>query len=378
MEKPAKLVAMKKIILSLSVTGSLALGAAAYYLQTQSHSLRPQSSDHLSSTVDKHSLSSIDQASESNMTSADAGHAGKAEEVIIKPVRYGDYQSAYGALPKSLEGAPLPTGLSIDSDGHLIPTIALQRLFDFFLTTVGEEPLERVAERIEEYLDFQLDEPALSQAKVVFKNYQTMKNGIMAMESDWSEQIENGASRPGFSQIVARKREIRLAHLGEEVYDAFYQRDDQLDNYMLEKLAVLKDDSLSEDEQTQKLEEIEQLLPEAFQQKRTAEREQQQLQKDIEQAKAQGATETEIYQMRLEVMGAEKANRFQRADLAQRSWDERVSQYRIERNQILNSALSEQDKESQIQRLRETHFKGRELMRIPVIDRMKDQSQTLN
>jgi len=64
--------------------------------------------------------------------------------------------------------------------------------------------------------------------------------------------------------------------------------------------------------------------------------------------------------------------------LAKRGWDTRVNEYRNERNQILNSTLSDEDKQSQIEALRESHFSGRELMRIPVIDRMKDQQETLN
>ena len=291
---------------------------------------------------------------------------------VIKPVQYGDYQSIYGPLPSSLEGAPLPTGLSIDAQGQLVPTVALQRLFDFFLTTVGEEPLERVIERINEYLAFQLEEPALSQAKGILENYQAMKTAMIEMEQNWSEEIEMTGDRPEFQAIVDRKRDLRREFLGEEVYQAFFETDEKLDNYMLQKLTILKDDTLTEPEKQARLTEIEALLPEKFQEKKAQERQLDNFYQEVEQAKSQGASEQDIYQMRLETLGAEKADRYQQAERAQQSWDDRVTVYREERQQILDSGLSAQDQADQIQALREMHFEGRELMRIPVIDRMKD------
>lgn len=346
------------------------IGGTRYYLNQSSSPSFPSGAE-LSQSADVISGSDSDPSA---MNPSDNPEA----QVIIKPVKYVDYRSVYGPLPGSLEGAPLPTGLSVDSDGQLIPTAALQRLFDYFLTTVGEEPLDRVVERIREYLDVQLDEPALSQANQVLDTYLAMKEAIIAMEAEWSEQVAQGGPRPNFQDIFDRKKALRLELLGEEVYEAFYQRDEQMDEYTLRKLTILKDEELTQEEKNQQLAEIENVLPEDLQQKKEEERALEQLEDDIRVAQAQGASDTEIYQMRLEVMGAEKANRFQRADLAKRGWDTRVTEYRNERNQILNSTLSDEDKQSQIEALRESHFSGRELMRIPVIDRMKDQQETLN
>lgn len=364
---------MKKIVTVVPIAALAGIGLLAAYLQDSPSFIGEhfESSESKSLVKPSSSLASQEGVVLSQSKTNDT-------KQIIKPVRYGDYQSVYGALPSSLEGAPLPTGLSVDSDGNLIPTIALQRLFDFFLTTVGEEPLEQVVDRIKEYLDFQLDEPALSQAKAILENYQSMKASIIEMENAWSEDIGMGAPRPDFQSIVERKRDIRREHLGEEVYQAFYEMDDQLDDYMLKKLDILKNDALSEEEKEQQLASIEALLPDNVQEKKSEQRQIDQLYEDIEQAKALGASEQEIYQMRLETLGAEKAERYQKAERVQQSWNARVLQYRKERNQIINSSLSEQDQAEQIELLRESHFEGRELMRIPVIDRMKDQEEAGN
>ena len=52
-------------------------------------------------------------------------------------------------LPRSLDGTEVDGDAQADAAGHLKPDFALRRLFDYFLSTVGEEPQARVRERLD-------------------------------------------------------------------------------------------------------------------------------------------------------------------------------------------------------------------------------------
>ena len=287
----------------------------------------------------------------------------QSNEIII-------YQSQCGPLPKSLEGVPIPNTLLVDEDGNLIIQGGLRRLFNFFLTTVGEEPLETVLARIEEHIKNQLEPPAEGQALEIFFRFVEMKKAIIDMQQTMAADFKASEEMVDFRYHFEEARAIQRSFLGDEVYEAFYADKERMDNYMMDLLDIQRDPDLTEEEKYEKRIAIEAQLPERSRVRREETRLYEDLNNSINEARAQGATEEEIFQIRSEVLGAEKAERFRQADAKQSAWQSRVDDYRGERDIILdNDSLSETDKAHAIDALRQDRFSGGELIRIDTIDK---------
>ncbi len=306
---------------------------------------------------------------------AEVSEADQSASVWVPPqLTYDNYQSKWGALPPSLQGTRIPFFVQVDERGQLVVTEALRDTFDYFLTTVGEEPLDTILARIRELIVRYLPVTAQQRALDILDQYV----GLKQAEIDLQQQLAMDAQASGQQADLAERarllRDLRASHLDPETYAAFFAQEDQRDDYALRKLEVLQDKSLSDQEREQALEAIEDRLPPEVQEHLKAERQAQNTLLMVEQAKAEGASAEEVFQMREQAFGAEAATRFAEADRRKEEWDARIAAYRAERAEILAApGMSDEDKQAQIEQLRQQHFNELELKRIPVIDRMLDQ-----
>lgn len=284
-----------------------------------------------------------------------------------------DYTSQYGPLPASLRDTRIPFDLKVDDQNHLIVESTLRRLFDYFFTLVGEEDVEKIKQRIAEILQQHLPEPASSEALTIFHEYVTLKEAELALRSQLAADYKASGTAVDLQERVRLLRELRQSTLSPTVYDAFYGEEDKRAEYSLQRHAILKNDSLSLEERNAALRTLDQQLPESLRREKEQEYRYEELQQQILQGRENGLSEADIFQLRSEAYGPEAAERFSEADQQQAAWDQRVETYRQQRRAILDSGLSQADQQAEIERLREQHFSGPELLRIPVIDRMYDE-----
>ncbi len=295
-----------------------------------------------------------------------------AADKQLPRITYDTYKSQYGGLPKSLRDTAIPTAFLIDANGHLIPDTTLRRCFDYFFTTVGEEPIERIIERIQELLQTLLQEPALGEALAILDEYVALKQAEVDLQQQLGNDYKAGGKMTDIYERAPLLRELRMSNLSPEVYEAFFAAQDKREDYTLKKMDILKDKSLTTEERIADLKEIETLLPEHVQQRKAEEHAKELMHERVANAKAAGASDAEIFQLRSETVGPEAAERFAVADQNQSQWNQRIASYRDQRQSVLDSNLSEQDKQQQINALRQQHFSDSDLKRIPVIDRMMD------
>ncbi|MCG8673010.1 MAG: hypothetical protein MI867_26685 [Pseudomonadales bacterium] len=305
------------------------------------------------------------------------GNTQESESDWIAPIiSFDSYESEYGPLPASLEGTQIPFDLMVDENGNLIVNQSLRRFFDYFFTLDGEEPLERILARIKELITKHLPASAQQRALEILDQYVSLKKQELELAKQIDADFKASGERPGFADLKQEIRSLRASNLDAEVYDAFFGEEDGRDDYTMARLEIQRDTSLSDEERKEALKAIEQYLPENDRKYLEEEREIQNVYESVDFAKQQGASEAEIFHIRSQAFGAEAAERYAEADKELASWDARVATYREQRQQILDSeGLSESDKEAEIQALREQHFEGTELKRIPVIDSMKDAEQ---
>lgn len=308
-----------------------------------------------------------------------ADEAAPGEPSVWSPptLHYDTYTSRYGPLPASLEGTQIPFFITLDDEQHLVPTHTLRRFFEYFFTTVGEEPLDTIIARLEELIRNHVPEPAASEVLTALRQYLALKEAELALE----EQIARDFAASGRVLDVRERarllRDLRATHLPRDLYQAFYGEEDRRDDYALTRLDIMQNDQLTEAEKVAAMAALEGDLPPALQEHVREQRLAWEVNQQVDAARARGATDAEIFQIRAETYGYEAAQRFSEADQRKAAWETRIQDYRRERAAILaTDSLTETDKAQQIERLQEQHFDAQEQKRIPTIDRIWDQRET--
>lgn len=291
------------------------------------------------------------------------------------------YQTRVAPLPESLRGTRLDHPLAVDEQGHLRISNDIRMVFDFFLAAVHEEDVETILQRIEEYLEYQLDEPALSEAKTMLGNYIAMKEALFVYEEEQSARLQAAVADGSLkeqsltlleAQLSARNA-LRAEHLGAEVHEAFFADEEAYDAYTLARMKVMRDTQLNEAEKQRALAEIDAQAPRELVESRRETQIIDELQHQEIALKESGASQQEIRQLRAEMFGVEAAERFDQLDQERAAWQQRLDAFINARRAILaNQGLTEKDRAREIDRLRQERFDEREQIRVRVYERMAD------
>ncbi len=121
-------------------------------------------------------------------------------------------------------------------------------------------------------------------------------------------------------------------------------------------MKILEDSSLSEIEKAQKLKERFEQLPVDWQQNLQELSKLDDLHTLTKQIKARNGSAEELRQMRTALVGAEATQRLETLDTQRNAWQQRVTGYLNQRDEVLNSSMSDSAKNQAIQQLRQQQF----------------------
>ncbi|WP_417502766.1 lipase secretion chaperone [Marinobacter sp.] len=272
-------------------------------------------------------------------------------------------------MPSDLAGVEPEIELTMDADGNLDTTPELRQMFDFYLSNVGDEPLDRVMERINALLSRQLDGPALAQAHDLLARYVDYRLALDSIGDSLAPvETANGFDLAALQSRYDTLNSLREKQFSEAESDAFFALEDVQDRYMLEKLKLEQNTVLSEQGHEQALAILEQSLPEPIRLARERATRDADLYVKTQSMSAEGKSAEEIYQARASVVGDEAATRLARLDDKQNQWKNRLSQYASERNDIRDAGLSPDDQKNAIKALRTRLFEGTERLRVKALD----------
>ena len=307
----------------------------------------------------------------------------KTQEHLVPSEQVLPYKSVYGPLPGTLEGTVMQQALAVDEDGNLRISSDLKRVFDFFLSTIEEEDLHVILNRIEEYLDYSLSEPALSQAKEIMNQYVALKKALFDFEVERSaslkEIMDQGGVQQGQRYLALLKeqleaqRDLRALHLSPETHEAFYSDEEAYDAYSFARMEVSADKNLTEEEKQARYIEIDAQAPSEIVEARKEAQVTDILRSKTKALKESGASQQEIKALRTQMLGPEAAERFEVLDQERASWNQRIESYLQKRQEILsNEGLSLEAKQQQINVIRESEFDSREQIRLKVYEGRAD------
>lgn len=274
------------------------------------------------------------------------------------------FQSGLEDLPRSLQGTEVDGDVDVDGAGRLKVTGALRDLFDYFLSTLGEEPLTTVHARLQAYLRSHLPAGAAGQALALLDRY-------IAYKQD-RQQLGQGTDKPSLSELQRRAdalRALRSRYFSPDEVQAFFGDESAQDDYTLARMKTMQDETLTPQAKARRLAELADALPVALKAALGVEDKVQNLAAITQDWKAHGGTPQELRAAREQLVGAEAADRLEALDRERAAWDARVQAWRAQRQALqADASLSDAQRQHQIAQLMERLFNSQERLRVQALD----------
>ena len=275
------------------------------------------------------------------------------------PAEFSSLVTGLENLPQSLRDTEVDGELKVDGQGHLVIDISVRQLFDYFLSAMGEESLERIEARLRRYIAFQLEEPAAGEANQLLSDYLALKSALAIASQSFSVSYgQTSSAELRLTQL--NLHQLRRSHLTPAVADAFYAEEEAYDRHVL---AVMTGETAPHGEL------FVETLPAEVEASLIAANRIEHLRQQTAQLKQRQGGADELYQLRLNLVGPEAAERLVALDNRRAEWERRVHYWLEQRQSILaNKALATDQVELQLQRLRAELFNDSEQRRVLALE----------
>ena len=274
------------------------------------------------------------------------------------------------ALPASLKGVPAPETLDADNAGNLVINDKIRKMFDHYLSTIGEEDVTMSRDRIELLLTRQLPEPALSQALEILGGYMDYKvavDSIVQQSSLYQSEQFDGQAIAAVKALIRRERSNYFA---DDVIETFFAREDQYDDYMIARSKIANNSDLSESEKLEAMSRLNQDSPAWLVEQDVKANKIDYYQSKERALRDSGAESWEIQDLRRRELGDEAAANLELLDQLRADWAARLAAYR----QAVDDAMVQYDDAkapdaiARRDAIRAEHFKDNELRRVISLD----------
>ena len=256
--------------------------------------------------------------------------------------------SQAGAAPGST--GPLPYG-------------ELKRLFDYYLSAVGEQSIEAITLQIRSELDRKLPPAQAQKAQRLLGLYIAFKRELIRLESQ-PQLVGNGlqAIRGRFLAM----QDVRARYFSADETQGMFGFEDSYDMDAIARLEVSQNPALSAEEKKQQLAALDAVLPEALRKEREATSMVVRLEQQAQALRAKGGSEDDVYRMRAKELDPEAAARLAEVDRDEAAWKSRIAQYLEQRKKLLQSQAnaSESEREASLVQLQQSAFSEAERPRL--------------
>jgi lipase chaperone LimK len=263
---------------------------------------------------------------------------------------------------RSLDGT-VPDGRIDAVTNEFVASAGLVLLFDYYLSAIGEKPLEAIRTEIERELAQRLKPEAAAEAKRLLARYLAYKHDLI--------EVEKNAQAAGGSPQAIRNRftlmqDARRRHFSEREIQAMFGDSDARDMDAIARLEIAQDASLNNEQKRERLAQLDATLPAAVREDRDEPLKVLRLEEAAQNLRAKGASDDDIYRMRAAALSPEAAARMAQVDREDREWRDRVAAYLVERNQLLaDSKLPESERQNLLAQLQQGRFTPEEQRRLP-------------
>jgi len=240
-------------------------------------------------------------------------------------------RQAVPAAATSLAGTTPDGGARATAGDVLVLDPSLIRLFDYWLTTVGEQPIASIRAQVERDLDGRLGPRAARQAKDVFARYVQFKEALKAQRPAKPVGRSVDILREGLRRMLA----LRAAYFSQAESQALFGPQDGEASAALARMAVEQDPSIDAATRQQRLAALDAQLPASVREARAASLSVVHLEEAAQQIRTAGGSEDDVYRMRAAATSPEAANRLAEVDREEAAWKARIAGYQAQRAAVL-------------------------------------------
>ena len=273
-------------------------------------------------------------------------------------------------LPRSLKGTQVDGEIIIDENKQLVVTEGLRRLFDYFLSAIGEEDEAVIFARVESYIRHHTPEPAASQAVAIFSKYVAYLKALPEIEKRYGN-LQLQATKNGeldLNAIAQQKQDVanlRQQYFDKTTIEAFFGASDSYDDYSMEMVRINQNEQMSEAQKQAARQDYVSRLPDgAIKTNIMQQANLNELMARTEQMKAAGASPEALYNMRRELVGAPAAARLAQVDQQDADFDQRFKQYQTQKQQLLSQNADKAQAQTQIHQIEQQLFNETERKRL--------------
>ncbi len=260
----------------------------------------------------------------------------------------------------SLAGTTPDGAASVAADDTLVLDPALIRLFDYYLTTVGERPIAEIQAQVERDLDGRLAPHAARQAKDLFARYVRFKTALQAQRPAKPVGRSVDMLRAGLRMM----RALRATYFSDAESQALFGPQDAEASAALARMDIEQDPALTDAQRRVRLAALDARLPASVRAEREAPLAVVRLEEAARQIRAQGGSEDDVYRMRAAATSPEAANRLADVDRDEAAWKARIAAYQSQRSAVLAAPGSDTDRAAALSDLRNRLFTPDEQRRL--------------
>lgn len=265
---------------------------------------------------------------------------------------------------RSLEGT-VPDGEVAVAAEEFVASAGLVLLFDYYLSAVGEKPLDAICAEIERELDQRLKPGAASEARRLLAHYLAYKRDLADIEKNAQAA---GGSLQAIRTRFALMQDARRRHFSAREIQAMFGESDASDMDAIARLEISQDPGLSEEQKRDRFAQLDAALPPAVREAREEPLRIARLEDSAQKMRAQGASEDDIYRMRAAALSPEAAARMAEVDREDKAWRERIAAYLAERNRLLAGPLPDAERQALLAQLQQDRFTPDEQKRLPAYE----------
>jgi lipase chaperone LimK len=278
----------------------------------------------------------------------------RPEPAVARPL--GQAEPDYVAFTRSMDGTRPDGALHEDREGQLVVDAELGHLFDYYLAGLGEKDLNAIRSEIERELERRLKPGPAAKAKRLLGSYLDYKRALVDLEKGMLPEADLAKSARARASAV---KQLRPRYFTDSESAGLFGSSDAYDADALARIEVMQDKALSVVQRAEKLTQLDKRLSPALREDREAPARVLKMEESVQQMRAQGASDDEVYRMRATAFSPEAANRLAELDRDEASWKSRIASYLGQRGKLAEPAL---------QQLRDSLFSAEEQRRLPAYE----------
>lgn len=260
--------------------------------------------------------------------------------------------------------------IQLDENGRVVPDLAAKQALEKAYDDLGPDVSAEALAELQELIRIGLPGRAGEEAARVLEDYYQLR----LAEEEFNRQVENqmSSAAAGFDPQQAQQTppidryeelmQLRRRYLGDEIADQLFAMENAQAQHMFATIEIQQNADLTDEEKQSQLQALQDKLNDRLLAlgEMTPE---QVAAEEVRRLRESGASTDEIYSAREELLGPVKAQELAAADREEARWQERFSGFWQARQNVVQAALDEAEKQRQIEQLFTQYFSPEELER---------------